>query len=255
MLNELLQSKFIIIELVKAQLKLRYRRTTLGYLWTLLNPLFSMTVISVVFSTLFNMPFHVFALYLLTGMVPWLLFNNVATQASNSLIFNEGILRKVYIPIQVFPVSAALACLIDSIYSFFALLIIILYFGGKLSLALVFLPFSFFLLFMFCLGVGLIISIITVKFRDLLQIIPIILQGGFFLTPIIYRPDSLHGKLKFIIGLNPLVPYLNLFRDPLLLGKIPNFETIAQAAILAIISLVIGIKFYKNQKNKVIFEL
>ena len=255
MLSEIINSKFVIVELVRAQIKLRYRRTLLGYLWTLLNPLFSMTVIAVVFSTLFGMPFHVFALYLLTGMVPWLLFSNIVTQATTCLIFNEGILKKVFINKSVFPISVTLANLVDSIYSFCALSIIILYMGGKLTLALFFLPISFVLLLLFCFGISLIVSILSVKYRDLLQIIPIFLQAGFFLTPIIYRPESLHGKLKFLISLNPLVPFLELFRTPLLLGQVPSLATIGQALILVVVSLLVGNYYYQKQKNKVIFEL
>ena len=132
------------------------------------------------FSSLFKSDLKTFAVFLFGGMIPWTYFSSVVAQSSSSLINNEGMIKKVYIPKGIFPLSIALGLLIDSLFSFVALFFIILAVGGTLSLGLLFLPVSFLLLFLFSFGVGLILSIATVFFRDFQHITTIALQGLFF---------------------------------------------------------------------------
>ena len=254
-LPELYQSRNVLLQLVVQQLILRYRRTALGYLWTLINPLLMMSIMAVVFSTLFKSDLKVFAVFLFAGTIPWNFFNSVVTQSGTSFITNEGLIKKIYIPKAIFPLSTAIALLIDSLFSFMALFVILLTLGGAFSSALLFLPISFFLLFIFALGIGLIMSIATVFFRDLQYVIVIAMQGLFYLTPILYKHNALSGKIALLVGLNPVAPFISLFRVPLVEGHFPSGNIILQTIIISFSALAIGIFFFLRQENKIVFRL
>lgn len=254
-LSELYSRRSVLWQLTAQQLILRYRRTALGYLWTLFNPLMMMSVMAWVFSTLFKADLRTFAVFLFAGMIPWNFFSSVVAQSGTAFVHNEGLIKKVYLPKALFPLSIAFAFLIDSLLSFVALFAIILAIGGPLSWAGLFIPVAFLLLFFFALGVGLIMSIATVFFRDLQYIILIALQGLFFLTPILYKRDTLGGNIGWLVGLNPLVPYIELFRAPLTQSALPGTSVIMQAAAISFAAMAIGLSVFLSQEKKIIFRL
>lgn len=254
-LFELYGSRNVLSQLVSQQLILRYRRTALGYLWTLINPLLMMSVMALVFATLFKADLKTFAVFLFAGMIPWNFFSSVVTQSGTSFINNEGLIKKIYLPKAIFPLSIAFALLIDSGLSFLALFVIILTIGGSLSWAVLFIPVAFLLLFFFALGIGLIISIATVFFRDLQHVILIAMQGLFFLTPILYKHNALAGKVGWLVGLNPVVPFIELFRAPLFQAVLPGIGIILQATVISFSAMAIGLFVFLRQEKKIVFRL
>lgn len=254
-LGELYASRDVLSQLVAQQLILRYRRTALGYLWTLINPLLMMSVMAIVFATLFKADLKTFAIFLFSAMIPWNFFNSLVTQSGTSFINNEGLIKKIYLPKVIFPLSIALALLIDSALSFFALFAIILAIGGSLSWAVLFVPIAYVLLFFFALGLGLIMSVATVFFRDLQHVILIAMQGLFFMTPIIYKHDALAGKVAWLVGLNPVVPFIELFRVPLSSGMLPSSSAILQATLLSLAAMALGLFIFLRQEKKIVFRL
>jgi ABC-type polysaccharide/polyol phosphate export permease len=253
--HELAAANYIIYQLVRVELIARYRRTMVGFGWTLLNPLFIIAVLATVFSALLQVPLKSFVLFLVSGMIPWLMFSNTVGKSINAFVSHEAILKKVYINKALLPLSSCLASLVDALVSFPVFFLLILAFGGPLSISLLFLPFAFLLLFVFCLGIGTVISIYGTFFRDLTQIIPILLQGMFFLTPILYRPDSLVSHVKILVDLNPMTPYVELFRDPLLYGSIPSFSALISALILSAASIIIALIVYYKKQNEITVSL
>lgn len=254
-LTELYTNRNILFRLVSQQLLLRYRRTALGFLWTLINPLMMMFVMALVFSQLFKTDLKTFTIALLAGMIPWNFFSSVVSQSTTAYINNEGLIKKIYIPKIIFPLSIACGLIIDAALSFVALFIIILSLGGSISWALLFLPISFFLLFIFSFGIALIVSIATVYFRDLQHIVLIFLQGLFFLTPILYSPDSLSGKVAWLIDINPVTPFIALFKMPLTESIIPTEALILRAALITLLVIFLGIFLYGRLQKKIIFRL
>lgn len=254
-LSELFGSRNVLSKLISQQLILRYRRTALGYLWTLINPLLMMSVMALVFSTLFKSDLKDFVVFLFAGMIPWNFFNSVVTQSCSSFINNEGLIKKIYLPKVIFPLSIAFALLIDSSLSFLAFFAIIVFIGGSLSWTAFFVPVAFLLLFFFTLGIALIMSIVTVFFRDLQHVILIVMQGLFFLTPILYKHEALEGKVKWLITLNPVVPYIELFRAPLYKGVLPSGSIILQALVLSVSAMIIGLFVFLRQEKKIVFRL
>ena len=254
-LSELYCSREVLSQLVTQQLILRYRRTVLGYLWTLINPLLMISLMAVVFSTLFKVDVKVFAVFLFTGMIPWNFFSSVSTQSGSAFIQNEGLIKKIYLPKAIFPLSIAFALLVDSLLSFLALFVIIIALGGQLGWPLLFLPVSFLLLFFFTLGFALIMSIATVFFRDLQHVILVAMQGLFFLTPILYKHDALAGKVAWLVGMNPVTPFITLFRAPIIEAVLPSSAVLLQAVVISASSLTIGLWVFLCQEKKIVFRL
>jgi len=253
--SELYGSRSVLQQLIAQQLILRYRRTLLGYLWTFINPFMMMSVMAVVFSALFKADLKTFAVFLFAGMIPWNFFSSVVTQSGTSFINNEGLIKKIYLPKIIFPLSIAIALLIDSALSFAALFLIIIALGGSLSWSLLFLPISFLLLFLFAMGFGLIMSVATVYFRDLQHVILIAMQGLFFLTPILYKQDALAGKIAALVALNPITPFIALFRMPLIEAAVPSAHLFAQATTIATTTIAVGLFIFIRQEKQIVFRL
>lgn len=254
-LSELNGSRYVLSQLIVQQLILRYRRTALGYLWTLINPLLMMSIMAMVFSSLFKADLKSFAVFLFAGMIPWNFFSAVVTQSGASFINNEGLIKKIYLPKVIFPLSIASALLIDSVLSFLVLFAIILMLGGSLSAATLFLPFAFLMLFFFAFGIGLTVSIATVFFRDLQHVILILMQGLFFLTPILYKHDAMAGKVGWLVGMNPVVSFIELFRAPLTQASLPSLLVILQSLLITLIALGSGLFFFLRFEKKIVFRL
>lgn len=254
-LSELYEFRFVLQQLVRQQLILRYRRTVFGYFWTLLNPLLMMSVTAIVFSTIFKMDLKTYAIFLFAGMIPFAFFSTSVTQSGQSLIGNEGLIKKVYIPKLIFPLGISVALLIDSVLTATALFIIILAIGGNLTLALFFIPVGYLLLFLFSFGIALVMTISTVYFRDLQHVVGIFMQALLFLTPVFYKPEALQGKVSWVIALNPLTQFVELFRMPIYLGVFPEASTVLKAGFLSVLSLAVGLWFFRRHEHRVAFRL
>jgi ABC-2 type transport system permease protein/lipopolysaccharide transport system permease protein len=253
--SEIYTSRAVLSRLVRQQLTLRYRRTVLGYLWTLVNPLLMMSVMAMVFSTIMKEDVKVFTVFLFAGMIPWTCFSSIVVQSGGAFINNEGLIKKIYLPKILFPLSISLGVLIDSALSFFALFVIILAVGGEVSRALFFIPVAYLLVFMFSLGVGLMAAVATVFFRDLQYVIQILMQGLFFLTPVLYKKDMLSGVVADLVAFNPVVPFVELFRAPLSHASLPADDVIIKALVISIVSIVLGLGTLLAQEKKVVFRL
>jgi len=254
-LREVQTYRAVLQQLVRQQLILRYRRTALGFFWTLINPLLMMSVMALVFATLFKADLKTFTVFLFAGMIPWNFFSSVVTQSATSFIHNEGLIKKIYLPKLIFPLSITSAYFIDSALSFLALFAIIIIIGGSLSWTVLFIPIAYLMLFFFALGIGLITSVATVFFRDLQYVILIAMQGLFFLTPVLYKHDALAGKVAWLVDLNPAVPFIELFRAPLYQASLPSPSVILQAALFSLSAMAIGLFVFLRQEKKIVFRL
>lgn len=253
--SEIYENRHILHQLVRQQITLRYRRTIFGYLWTLFNPLLMMSVTAVVFSTIFNMDLKTYAIFLFSGVIAFNYFGTTVVQGGQSLIGNEQLIKKIYIPKLLFPLSVSLAMLIDSLLMAVSLFAIILVIGGKLTLSLLFIPFAYLLLFAFSFGLALVFSVSAVYFRDLQHIIGIVMQALVFLSPVYYKPEALAGKVKSLIEANPLTLFIELFRAPIDQGTFPATAVVLQATLYACLSLMIGLWFFGKHEHRVAFRM
>jgi len=252
---ELLQFRLVVFQLVDLYVTLRYRRTTLGFFWTLINPLVTMTITAVVFSMMMKVSVESFAIFLFTGLIPWTLFSGCMVQGSASIIENESLLKKIYIPRQTFVVSRCLSLFVDSLLSFVALFFLAIILGAHLTWALIFLPISFILVFTFTLGMTLTMSVVSVFYRDTQNVINIALQAGYFLTPIIYPISMVPQHYQWIFKWNPMFYFVELFRQPIYNGVFPSVTVFAIGLGCALSSLFLGIAVFRKFDHLLIYKL
>ena len=238
----------LLQELVARDIKIKYRRSVLGVLWTLLNPLCMMIVLSVVFSNLFKFDVENFPLYLLSGQVVFTFFSDSTTSSMTAIINNASLIKKIYVPKYLFVLSRVFSSFINLMASFTALLLVMVATRAELHWTVLFVPVPMLLLVGFCLGIGLILSAITVKFRDIMHLYSVFVTALMYLTPVIYPMSILPEWLYPIVRLNPITNILLMFRDVMLYDNFPNLSSILIATIESLAALGIGVYvFYKKQ--------
>ncbi len=238
----------LLQELVARDIKIKYRRSVLGVLWTLLNPLFMMVVLSVVFSNLFKMDIENFPLYLLSGQLVFNFFSDSTTNSMSAIIGNASLIKKIYVPKYLFVISRVFSSFINLMASFTALLLVMVAMRAELHWTVLLIPIPLMLLVLFCLGVGLILSAITVKFRDIMHLYSVFTTALMYLTPVIYPMSMLPDWLRPIVRLNPITNILIMFRDVMLNNSLLDLKSLLLAVIEAVVALLAGLwVFYKNQ--------
>lgn len=215
--------KDLMIQLVSRDIKLKYRRSFLGYLWSVLNPLFVMIIMTIVFSTMFSRNIANFPVYLFTGKMLFDFMSTSTRQAMTSVINNAPLFKKTYLPKYIFTLSKVTSCMVDFVLSFGALFIVILATGAKLRWTFILFPTVVIQIYIFCCGLGFLLAELNVFFRDVQYIYQAVTTAWMYLTPIFYPIDSLPNDLQLLIkGLNPLYYYIAQFRDLVYYGRLPG---------------------------------
>lgn len=238
----------LLSELVARDIKIKYRRSVLGVLWTLLNPLCMMIVLSVVFSNLFKFDVENFPLYLLSGQIIFNFFSDATTSSMSAIINSSSLIKKIYVPKYLFVLSRVFSSFINLLASFTALLLVMVATRAELhwTVMLVFIPLG--LIVLFSLGIGLILSAITVKFRDIMHLYSVFITALMYLTPVIYPLSILPDWLKPIVMANPITNILMMFRDVMLNNSFPNPWAVLLGVAETALALAVGLYvFYKNQ--------
>ncbi|MBP2242351.1 ABC-2 type transport system permease protein [Cytobacillus eiseniae] len=245
--------KGLLTQFIIRDIKIKYRRSVLGYLWSLLNPLLMMIVLTAVFSSMFKFDIPNFPVYLLSGQVIFNFFAEATTLSMNSIIGGGALLRKVYIPKYIFPVSKVLSSFITLLFSLLALLIVIIVTKGNISFVILLFPLPLIYILLFSIGVGLILSVLAVYFRDTLHLYTVLLSAWMYLTPLFYPVSAVPDYVKSIIYSNPMYYFVEVFRDIVLYNQVPDFHTNLLCIIFSAGSIVLGLfVFYKNQNNFVL---
>ena len=245
----------LLKEIVSRDIKIKYRRSVLGVLWTLLNPLLMMVVLSLVFSNLFRFDIENYPVYILSGQVVYNFFSESTTSAMSAIIDNASLLKKVYIPKYMFVFSRVLSSIINVLASHCALLIVMIFIGIEINwtMILFFIPLLF--LAIFCLGVGLILAAASVKFRDIIHLYSVFTTAFMYLTPVIYALSLLPHWLYIIVRLNPITNYLMIYRDLMINGTLMNPLHLAVGIIEAFVVLFIGLVFFAKKQDTFILDL
>ena len=238
----------LLNELVARDIKIKYRRSVLGVLWTLLNPLLMMIVLSIVFSNLFKFDVENFPLYLLSGQVVFNYFSGATTSSMSAITDNASLIKKIYIPKYLFVLARVISSFINLMASFTALLLVMLAMRVELHYRIVLVIIPILLLVIFSLGVGLVLSAIVVRFRDIMHLYSVFITALMYLTPVIYPLTVLPEWIKKIVLLNPITNYLIMFRDVMMNNCFPNISYMLIGVVEALVALVVGLLvFYKNQ--------
>ena len=239
-LAALLRYRELLGLLISSHLKTRYKRSALGVVWTLLQPLLHMAVLTIAFSALFRSTLAQYPIYLLCGLIAWNFFSQTTVFAMNSLVWGGGLLKRVYVPRTIFATAAIGNGLVNLGLSLLPLLLIMLLLGYPLYPTWWFVPIAVALLAMFTLGVALFLSALAVFFVDVVELYQTLLQALFFLTAIMYPVSILPPAYAGYIHLNPLYNLVELFRAPIYLGRLPGPNTLLAAAVAAVVMLLAG---------------
>jgi ABC-type polysaccharide/polyol phosphate export permease len=239
-LLEVYKYRELLRNLVITELKLRYRRSVLGMLWTMLNPLGMMLILTAVFSVIMRFDTKDYAILLLSGLLPWIYFSQCISGSLMSIIGKGELLKKVYIPKIIIPLSVVVAGLINFMVSFVPLLAIMFFLGHPIRPALIFLPVAIAILAVFAAGLSFIFSCLNVFFRDFTHMTEVLLQAWFYLSPILYKVDMIPERYRGLFQWNPMFQIIDCFRAPIFDGQFPSLINASIAVAWSLVALLLG---------------
>lgn len=261
--NEVEKDRFILKQLVTKDFKIKYRRSFLGVAWSVLNPLLMMIVMAVVFSTIFAQGRNgavspeLYPLYLIVGNVTFSVMSESTNQALMSIIWASSLLKKVKVHRWVFPVQKVLFSLVNFGFSLIAVAIVMIWFHIVPTWHLILLPVCLFLLMLFCMGLGMMLSALTVFFRDIMHLWSVVITAWTYLTPIFWTTDfigQMPQVVRIIMYANPMYNYIQFMRDIFLFQTTPTFFTVGMCVAWAVIALVLGyVVFHKSEHKFILY--
>jgi len=235
------------------ELKVRYNRSALGFLWALLNPLLMALVLTLVFSSLLRVNIERYPIFLLSTLFPWTFFSQSLNYATQSIVTNGSLLKKVYVPPVVFPLAAVLANLVNFLLTLVPLALLLVVFDFPFHGTWLFLPVPILMLVLFTTGVGLAFATANVFLRDVGQVLQIILSVWFYFSPIIYDLGAIHPRFQWFFELNPMHPILRSFRlaiyGEVTRGLLPSGNLILLGAAGALLALLAGHALFRRYQD------
>jgi len=251
---------FLLKELVSRDFKVKYKRSVLGVIWSILYPLLQMAVMAIVFSQMFrfSMEGTNYIVYLMTGIVIFQFFSDATNQAMSSIVSNFCLIRKIYIPKYLFPLSKTLFAGINFLLTLIPLLLIIIlsFFGENpcyINWYYLLLPYILFMLFLFATGIGFILSAVSVFLRDMLYIYGIVLTIWQYFTPIFWNMTILPESYQIFFKLNPLYHFLNSTRMITLYSMCPSWISLLVCGVIGLGTFVIGCIVFRKSQDKFIY--
>lgn len=247
--------QFLLKQLVGRDFRIRYRRSVLGMLWSVINPMLNMTVQYLVFSTIFRSDIDHYPVYLLSGTVLYSFFSESKNLGMSAIVGNAGLLTKVYVPKYVFPVSKVLSSGINLLLSFLPLLILVLFSGLHITRAWLLLPYVLACLFVLCTGMAFLLSAALVFFRDIQFIWSVLVLVLNYATPIFYPEEILPEMTRQILWWNPLLHILRVFRALVIDGIAPDGMEMALCTVFPSAILVIGFLVFRRTQGRFLFHI
>ena len=241
----------MLINMVRRELRGKYKGSILGFLWTFINPLLQLVVYTIVFSNIMRMGVSNYEIFLFVALIPWMFFSTSVLSGAGSIIYNQSLVTKIYFPREILPLSVVTSNFINMIYCSVIVLAVVLFYHMNLNLEVWFmLPVIAFIEYILVIGIVLIVSALTVYFRGLEHILGIIIMAWQFLTPVMYPESFVPSQYQAILYLNPMTPIIISFRDVLYYGKMPVVENLVYAFLWSLIIFICGfLLFGKLQKD------
>ncbi|MCI8512959.1 MAG: ABC transporter permease [Lachnospiraceae bacterium] len=246
----------LFIQLVEKDLKLKYRRSFLGYLWSVLNPLMIMAIMVLVFQHMFRFSIENYPVYVLSGQVCFNFLSEATNQAMVSITGNAALLKKTYVPKYIFTLSKVTSSCVNLLFSLGALLIVLLICKVQITVYMLWLPAVLLQLYFFCLGIGLMLAAVNVFFRDIQYIYGAFLTAWMYMTPLFYPMDQIPEQVQWIIKhLNPLYFYVGQFRDVMLYQQMPGNLILLAGLAASALALAVGSAVFLKAKNSFILYI
>jgi len=255
LLNNFFKHNFLLTELVKRDISGKYKDSSLGLLWSLLNPLLSMIVLTMVFSLIFGGMIENFPVYLLSGKLLFDLFANSTQGAMNSIKGNAEIIKKIYVPKYMFSIGIICSEFINFLISLIVLVAVMIVTNAPFHFSLIYAPIPIFFTLILTLGVGLILATFTTFFTDIKYLYGVLVMLLSFMTPLFYPIEIVPQEYLLAFQINPLYAGVSTFRDIVLGGTFPELTTLSYLIITSIASLIIGIFVFKKYQDKFVLNL
>jgi ABC-2 type transport system permease protein len=233
--------------------KVRYKRSFLGVLWTMLNPLLMMIVFSIVFSSVFRFSVEHFAIYFLSAYLLWTFVSQTTSWSTACLLAYAALIRRIYMPKEIFIVATVLSGLVNLLISLVPLALIMLVARHPFHSSLVFLPVSILITLVFALGVSFLLASVCLEFNDVVQIYQALLLAWMYLTPIVYPLEAVPERYHWIIRANPMYYLVEAFRQPIYAGVVPSIRTVTYAAAWAIVALIGGWWVFERRADRIAY--
>ncbi len=250
-LRDLARHSHLLASLVRRDLTVRYKRSVIGFFWTMLNPLLLMIILTIVFSAIFRFEgIEPYAIYFLSSYLVFGFFSQTTVTSMTSLSWNGGLMKKVRVPKSIFAISTTISGMVNLCLAYIPLFIIMLVLGAPIRPAVFFLPVTFLIIGTFTLGVSFFLSALAVYFEDVSHMYQVATVGLMYMTPIIYPISIVPYKFLWLVRLNPLTHLFKLARDPIYHGQLPAGHVIQASVISAVVALVVGwLVFHRLSRN------
>lgn len=246
------RNMFILTSLVSKDFKLKYRRSILGVAWSVLNPLLMMIVLSAVFSVVFRGGVEPFPVYLILGMTLFSFMSDATSEAMSSIIDSAPLIKKIRINKMLFPLEKVVFALLNFAISLIAVVIVMLFFRVVPTFNILLLPVLLAYLFMFSLGLGLLLAALSVFFRDIMHLWGVILTAWTYATPLFYSIDILPEWMVPVMKFNPMYYYVTYFRDIAMWGVTPDLKSNLICFGCGALALLLGVLVFRKQQKKFI---
>lgn len=240
---------------IQKEFRGKYKKSFLGILWSFINPLLQLLVYTLVFSFIMKSNIENYAVFLVVALIPWTFFSTTLTQSTTSIVINSGILKKVYFPREILPISTVTSNLLNFLIACLIILGALIISGIGISWYIVFLPFVVLIQYIFSLGLAFILSSITVYIRDLEYFINVIIMLWFYFNPIVYSTELIPTKLLPIFKINPFYHIINAYRDILYYQTMPDWRMLCILFLICVSILLIGILVFKKIEKRFVEEL
>lgn len=255
-LCELYSRRELLIQLVQRDIRLKYRRSFLGYLWSIMNPLLIMLVLTIVFSNMFRYDIQNYPVYVIIGRALFDFLNESTRTGMWSIISNASLLRKTYVPKYIFTMACVTSAAVNFILSLGAMVIVMIFTKTLPNIYILLLPFTILQLYLFCMGLSFFLAAATVFFRDVQYIYNAVILAWMYLSALFYPASMLPPKVLWIVShFNPIFVYVEQARYFIMYGGMPPTEYIVNGCIASVLSVMIGLYIFKTTQDKFILYI
>lgn len=246
---------FVIRELTSREIKRKYSRSYLGIVWSVLNPLLMMAILSMIFTQLFKRSIENFPIYYLSGYILWQMFTGATNAAMTTLVDNKTLLIKVKLPMEIFVLARVYTALVNLGYTLAAYIVMLVVFQITPKVTMVFAVVIVLFLLIFSLGISFILSTAYVFFGDVKHLYSVVTTLWMYCSAIFYPIDNMEGAIRKIIEINPIFVYIDSLRNVVMYGKLPPVGEMIAMVIWAIIVYVIGYSIFRKNRNIVMQKI
>lgn len=255
-IKEIISYRDMIWSLVRRELRGKYEKSVLGFLWAFLGPLFQILIYAVIFTTVFHNDMEEYYIFLMSGILPWTFFSESLAQGTTSILGNSEMVKKIYFPREVLVISEVTAKAVNMLLSFIVMAGFLLVSGVGFSEKLVVLPFIVAIEYIFALGVSFFVAAVTVYFRDLEYVINVFLMAWIWGTPIMYTMEGITSpSFLMMLKINPMTNIVLAFQNTLYYKRWTSLESIHVSLLISVVSLIIGYLVFNKLKKRFAEEL